>query len=300
MREKPKSLPHNKFTHVNAPAASGIPAVPYLGMTCQPSSRCRRHRKNSPPQTGLRERQHRPAWHHATTHPRGIHLASGQRIGGTIGSAKRGQSNWDYGTNRRLIPPQSGTHPQRKPQGPRPTSTQPNPQLKKNHSGAPAADRNQTTCLASPGPKGRRTLCPKTQTKGTVLYGWIANDNVPEGSGSFRKNSHSRNSADSRPGQPKSRAKTGAHHRTGPLLWHQQMIPELFLELKRFDSSVAILLIAEGLATEEIFPQYPRIAIAQPSKIRKVRGSIDWHQTKVVNETNKACHSCSLQSRHLW
>ena len=55
-REKSKSLPHNKFTHVNAPAASGIPAAPYLGMTCQPSSRCRRHRKNSPPQTGLRER----------------------------------------------------------------------------------------------------------------------------------------------------------------------------------------------------------------------------------------------------
>jgi hypothetical protein len=35
-REKSKSLPHNKFTHVNAPAASGIPAAPYLGMTCQP------------------------------------------------------------------------------------------------------------------------------------------------------------------------------------------------------------------------------------------------------------------------
>ena len=34
-REKSKSLPHNKFMHVNAPAASGIPAAPYLGMTCQ-------------------------------------------------------------------------------------------------------------------------------------------------------------------------------------------------------------------------------------------------------------------------
>jgi len=36
-REKSKSLPHNKFTHVNAPAASGIPAAPYLGMTCHPT-----------------------------------------------------------------------------------------------------------------------------------------------------------------------------------------------------------------------------------------------------------------------
>jgi len=35
-REKSKSLPHNMFTHVNAPAASGIPAAPYLGMTCRP------------------------------------------------------------------------------------------------------------------------------------------------------------------------------------------------------------------------------------------------------------------------
>ena len=35
-REKSKSLPHNKFTHINAAAASGIPAAPHLGMTCQP------------------------------------------------------------------------------------------------------------------------------------------------------------------------------------------------------------------------------------------------------------------------
>jgi len=35
--KKAKSLPHNKFTHVNAPAASGIPAAPHLGMTCHPA-----------------------------------------------------------------------------------------------------------------------------------------------------------------------------------------------------------------------------------------------------------------------
>jgi hypothetical protein len=43
-REKSKSLPHNKFTHVNAPAASGIPAAPYLGMTCRSVNPVRKHR----------------------------------------------------------------------------------------------------------------------------------------------------------------------------------------------------------------------------------------------------------------
>ena len=42
--KKAKSLPHNKFTHVNAPAASGIPAAPHVGMTCHSFSRRRRRR----------------------------------------------------------------------------------------------------------------------------------------------------------------------------------------------------------------------------------------------------------------
>src|SRR5208337_3167303 len=48
-REKSKSLPHNKFTHVNAPAAFGIPAAPYLGMTCRSVNPVRKHRNKPQP-----------------------------------------------------------------------------------------------------------------------------------------------------------------------------------------------------------------------------------------------------------
>lgn len=44
-REKEsKSLPHNKFAHVNALAASGIPAAPQVGMTCRGVNPVRKHR----------------------------------------------------------------------------------------------------------------------------------------------------------------------------------------------------------------------------------------------------------------
>jgi hypothetical protein len=42
--EKSKSLPHNKFTHVNAPVAPGIPAAPEVGMTCRGVNPVRKHR----------------------------------------------------------------------------------------------------------------------------------------------------------------------------------------------------------------------------------------------------------------
>jgi hypothetical protein len=71
-REKSKSLPHNKFTHVNAPAASGIPAAPHLGMTCHPSTRRRRRRKNPAPETDLRDH------HNVTPHRAGIASLPGQ------------------------------------------------------------------------------------------------------------------------------------------------------------------------------------------------------------------------------
>ena len=43
-RKKSKSLPHNKFTHVNAPVAPGIPAAPEVGMTCRGVNPVRKHR----------------------------------------------------------------------------------------------------------------------------------------------------------------------------------------------------------------------------------------------------------------
>ncbi len=136
--EKSKSLPHNKFTHVNAPAASGIPAAPYLGMTCPLLPVPEAPQKTSIPQIRLREQR---SARHGTPAPHIASLPGSQSAASSAlqstanriaiemqtGSAEDGKSGRDQGTNRdrkarlkdrdrggnrRPIPLQSGTHRQ--------------------------------------------------------------------------------------------------------------------------------------------------------------------------------------------
>ena len=125
-------------------------------MTCQPSSRCRRHRKNSPPQTGLRERH---TTQPGTTPP---HIRTGfaslpgsewaaqsaaqaRPIGSRLGHGSRhnrDRKTPPIGSGARhesaAHPPAIGNASAAQTARTAPTSTQPNPQLKKNHSGPPA------------------------------------------------------------------------------------------------------------------------------------------------------------------